>query len=251
MRLTRTVVLVLATLLVAGVTGCTSGTSGPAVTVFAAESLKPTFTEIGHQFETEHPGVTVAFNFESSSELAIQLIQGATADVFASANTAQMDKVTHAGLVAGAPVNFASNTLVIVTRPGNPERIASFADLTKTDLKVVICQEQVPCGSATRKVEDRTGVRLAPKSEEPKVSDVLTKVVTGEADAGVVYITDALNAGDTVTTVTFPQAAEAVNTYPVAVLKNAPQSDLAQKFVELVTGEAGQKILHAAGFAKP
>ena len=238
-------------LLIAGLAGCSSTAAGVSITVYAAESLRGPFTEIGARFTTDNPGAAIAFNFESSAELATQLTQGATADVFASANTTQMDKVAQAGLLAGDAVAFASNTLVIVTRPGNPEGIASFADLARPGLKVVVCQQQVPCGAATRKVEDSAGVRLTPSSEEPKVSDVLTKVVTGEADAGVVYVTDARNAGGKVTTVAFPQAVDAVNTYPVAVLKNAPQPGLAHKFVELVTGAAGQQILHAAGFAKP
>lgn len=239
-----------ATMLVASLTGCTSTTPAPVITVFAAASLKPAFTDIGQRFETDHPGARVDFNFAGSSELATQLTQGATADVFASANTAQMGKVDHAGLLAGQPVPFAANTLVIVTAPGNPKKIASFADLTEPGLNVVVCQQPVPCGAATHQVEDSTRVQVQPVSEEPDVTDVLNKVVTGQADAGLVYITDALNAAALVTTVRFPEAADAVNTYPIAVLKNAPQSDLAQRFVDLVTSPAGQKILDQAGFAK-
>lgn len=237
--------------LVAGLTGCHSGSSGPSITVFAAHSLEPSFTEIANQFKTDNPGTRVSLNFGSSAELATQLTQGATADVFASANAAQMDKVAQAGLLAGNPVDFASNTLVIATHPGNPEKIASFADLTRDGLKVVICQQEVPCGAATHTVEDITKVQLTPRSEEPDVTGVLTKVITGEADAGVVYLTDALHAGDKVTMVTFPQADDAVNTYPIAVLRNAPQAELARKFVDLVTGAAGWKVLDAAGFGKP
>jgi molybdate transport system substrate-binding protein len=116
---------------------------------------------------------------------------------------------------------------------------------------VVVCAPQVPCGSATKKVEQATGVTLAPVSEESQVSDVLNKVVTGQADAGLVYITDAIGAGNKVTSVPFPESAGAVNTYPIAVLKKSQNADLARKFVDLVTGEAGQKTLSAAGFAKP
>lgn len=237
-------------MLAASLTGCSSTAPAPVITVFAAASLKPAFTDIGQRFETDHPGARVDFNFAGSSELATQLTQGATADVFASANTAQMDKVDHAGLLAGPPVPFAANTLVIVTAPGNPHKIASFADLTEPGLDVVVCQQVVPCGAATHHVEDTTRVQVQPVSEEPDVTDVLNKVVTGQADAGLVYVTDALNAGEKVTTVRFPEAADAVNTYPIAVLKDASQSDLAQRFVDLVTGPAGQKILVQAGFAK-
>lgn len=241
----------LAVMLSAGVTGCGSDSSSPSLTVFAAASLKAVFTEIGARFEADSPGTDVAFNFAGSSELATQLTQGARADVFASANTAQMDKVADAGLLAGPAVRFAANSLVIVTAPGNPKQITSFADLARPDLDVVVCQRPVPCGSAARRIEDSTHVQLHPVSEEPDVTDVLDKVRTGQADAGLVYVTDARTAGDAVTTVRFPEAAGAVNVYPIAVLNDSPQSGLAQRFVELVTGPQGQDILLRHGFAKP
>jgi molybdate transport system substrate-binding protein len=162
-----------------------------------------------------------------------------------------MDKAKQAGLLAGDPVNFASNTLTIAVAPGNPKKIASFKDLTQQGLNVVVCAPQVPCGSATQKVEQATGVKLNPVSEESSVTDVLNKVTSGEADAGLVYVTDAKSAGDKVTEVSFPEAAGAVNTYPIATLKDSKNQELAKKFVDLVTGEAGQKVLNAAGFAKP
>jgi molybdate transport system substrate-binding protein len=258
MRLSR-VLVGLAMMLLAGTVACgskspsssqSSPTSGTIV-VFAAASLKPSFTKISQQFKTDNPSSDVNFEFMGSSELATQLSQGATADVFASADTAQMDTVAKAGLVAGNPTNFASNTLVIVTAPGNPKQLGSFADLNKPGLNVVICQKPVPCGSATQRIEDSTGVRLHPVSEELSVTDVLNKVTTGQADAGLVYVTDAISAKDKVTTVKFPEAAGAVNVYPIAVLKKAPQPALAQKFVAMVTGDAGQNILAQSGFAKP
>lgn len=221
------------------------------VVVFGAASLKPAFTRISQQFTGENPGSTVDFEFAGSSELATQLTQGATADVFASADTAQMDAVAKAGLLAGNPTNFASNTLVIVTAPDNPKRLGSFADLARPGLSVVICQQPVPCGAATRRIEDSTRVHLNPVSEELSVTDVLNKVTTGQADAGLVYVTDARSAGNKVATVQFPEAAAAVNVYPIAVLKHAPQPALAQKFVAMVTGAAGQNILSQYGFAKP
>lgn len=252
--------LLLATMLLAGLMSCSSKSpsSSPSqpsqasgsIVVFAAASLKPAFTQISQQFKTDNPGSGVDFDFGGSSELATQLTQGATADVFASADTAQMDTVTKAGL-AGDPTNFASNTLVIVTAPGNPKNIGSFADLAKPGLNLVICQKPVPCGSATQRVEDSTRVRLNPVSEELSVTDVLNKVTTGQADAGLVYVTDAHSAGSKVTTVNFPEATGAVNVYPIGVLKKAPKPTLAQKFVALVTSDAGQKILAQSGFAKP
>ncbi len=219
--------------------------------VFAAASLNKAFTQIGTRFKADNPGTDVKFNFAGSSDLATQLTQGATADVFASADTAQMDKVAKAGLLAADPVAFATNTLVIVTAPGNPKHVASFGDLAAPGLDVVVCQRPVPCGAATARVEDATGTHLHPVSEELSVTDALNKVTSGQADAALVYLTDAQNAGAKVTTVKFPEAAGAVNVYPIATLKKAPQAALAQKFLALVTGDAGQQILREAGFVKP
>jgi molybdate transport system substrate-binding protein len=247
--------LVIAALSVLLIGGCGSPEKPAAenqkIMVFAAASLKKTFTDLGEQFKTENPGASVEFSFAGSSDLVTQLTQGAQADVFASADTKNMDKAAQAGLLAGDPVNFASNTLTIAVAPGNPKKIASFKDLTEQGLNVVVCAPQVPCGAATKKVEQATGVTLSPVSEESSVSDVLNKVTTGQADAGLVYVTDAKGAGDQVAAVSFPEAADAVNTYPIAVLKESKNPELARKFVDLVTGEAGQKVLSAAGFAKP
>jgi molybdate transport system substrate-binding protein len=255
----------LSALLLVGLTACGSDSgnnnpsssgaapAGGSLTVYAAASLKKTFTDIGEQFKTDNPGWNVEFTFAGSSDLVTQLTQGAKADVFASADTNNMAKASTAGLLSGDPVNFASNTLVIVTAPGNPKKVASFADLARPDLSAVVCAPQVPCGSATEKVEQATKVTVNPVSEESSVTDVLTKVTSGQADAGVVYVTDALGVGDKVTEVGFAEstAAAAVNTYPIAVLKSAADATAAKKFVDLVTSEAGQKILSQAGFAKP
>jgi len=225
--------------------------AGGQLVVLAAASLKKTFTDIGEQFKTDNPGWSVDFTFAGSSDLVTQLTQGAKADVFASADAKNMDKATQAGLLSGDPVNFASNTLVIVTAPDNPKKVSSFADLTKPGLSVVVCAPQVPCGSATKQVEEATKVALDPVSEESSVTDVLTKVTSGQADAGVVYVTDAIGAGDKVAQVDFAGSSVAVNTYPIAVLKSATDADAAKKFIALVTSEAGQKVLSQAGFAKP
>lgn len=248
------------------VTGCSSGggtradspTSAAAssevsgdLTVFAAASLKATFTELGTRFEAEHPGSTVTFSFAGSSDLVTQLTQGAPADVFASADTANMTKAVDAGLLTGAPVNFATNTLTIVTPPGNPKNIASFADLARPDTTVVVCAPQVPCGAATTKIEQSTGTSLTPVSEESSVTDVLGKITSGQADAGLVYVTDASGAGDKVTAVPFPESSGAVNTYPIAVLEDSANSAAAQAFVDLVSGPEGRTVLQDAGFAAP
>ena len=232
-------------------TGSSSAPAGGTLSVYAAASLKQTFTDIGEQFEKDHPGWSVDFTFAGSSDLVTQLTQGAKGDVFASADTKNMDKAASAGLLSGDPVDFASNTLAIVVAPGNPKQVTSFADLTKPGVTVVACAPQVPCGSATERVEQATKVTLEPVSEESSVTDVLNKVTTGQADAGLVYVTDALGVGDKVTKVDFPEAAAAVNTYPIAVLKSATDAAAAKQFVDLVTGDAGQKILSQAGFAKP
>jgi molybdate transport system substrate-binding protein len=248
----RPVLAATSLLLLAALTGCGSEpTGGETLTVYAAASLKQPFTAIGEQFKTDHPGWSVDFTFAGSSDLVTQLTQGATADVFASADTKNMDKAAAAGLLSAGPVDFASNTLAIVVAPGNPKNVMTFADLARPGLSVVSCAPQVPCGSATEKVERATKVTLDPVSEESSVTDVLNKVTSGQADAGVVYVTDALGAGDEVTKVEFPEASAAVNTYPIAVLKSAADADAADQFVDLVTGETGRKILSQAGFAKP
>ena len=228
-----------------------ASTSQQTLTVFAAASLKTTFTTLGEQFEASHPGVQVAFSFAGSSDLVTQIQSGAPADVFASADTKNMEKATSDNLVEGAPVNFASNTLQIAVPPDNPAKIAAFADLAKPGVNVVVCAPAVPCGSATQKVETATGITLKPVSEEASVTDVLNKVTSGEADAGLVYVTDVKTAGDKVTGVTFPEAKEAVNVYPIATLAASKQQELAKEFVTLVTGPDGQKVLADAGFGQP
>jgi molybdate transport system substrate-binding protein len=236
-------------------TGCGSLSpaepAGGKLTVFAAASLKKAFSELGERFTTDNPGTDVEFSFAGSADLVTQLTQGAPADVVATADTKNMDRVAAAGLLAGTPVNIATNTLTIVVAPGNPKKIASFRDLAAPELSVVVCAPQVPCGSATTTVEQATGVALTPVSEESQVTDVLGKVLTGQADAGVVYVTDAQGAGDKVTAVAFPEAAGAVNTYPIGILGQAQNPGLARKFVEFVTAEVGRKVLSAAGFGPP
>lgn len=246
-----------ALLLTAACGNASSGAGGASqaetqtLTVFAAASLKGTFTELGRQYETNHPGTKVAFSFAGSSDLVTQLQGGAPADVFASADTRNMDKATGDNLIEGTPVNFASNTLEIAVPSDNPAKVTSFQDLTKDGVKVVVCAAQVPCGSATQKVEEATGLTIKPVSEESSVTDVLNKVTSGEADAGVVYKTDVMSAGDKVTGITFPESSKAVNVYPIGVLAGSRNSDAAQQFVDLVTGAEGRKILTQAGFSAP
>jgi molybdate transport system substrate-binding protein len=226
-------------------------TPASSIMVFAALPLKPPFTLLAGKFQTDNPGATVDFDFATSAELANKLAQGAKADVFASADSAQMDTVIKADLTSSDPVNFASNTLVIVTAPGDPKQIRSFADLARPDLRVAVCQASAPCGAGVQHIEDNTGVHFNPVSEESIGAAVLARVANGAADAGLVYMNDAHRAGDKVGTVRFPESADAVNIYPIVALKKAAQSALAQKFVDLVTGATGQQVLSQAGFASP
>ncbi|MCW2831011.1 MAG: Molybdate-binding protein [Aeromicrobium sp.] len=225
--------------------------SATTITVFAAASLKGTFTEIGQRFEDAHPGVTVTFNFAGSSDLVAQIQEGAPADVFAAADLRNMDKATRDDLVEGDPVDIAKNTLEIATPPDNPAEVASIDDLAGPDIKVVLCAAEVPCGAAAIGVEEAAGIDIRPVSEEQSVTDVLGKVISGEADAGLVYVTDVKAAGDQVLGVTFPEAADVVNTYPIAALSGSDHLDVAHAFVSYVAGPEGQSVLAAAGFAKP
>jgi molybdate transport system substrate-binding protein len=221
------------------------------LTVFTAASLTSTFTELGRTFEAAHKGVTVSFSFGGSSDLAAQIQQGAPADVFASADTKNMDKAVSAHAVEGTPVSFASNTLEIAVPPDDPAGVRSLRDLAKPATKVVLCAPEVPCGAAALKVEAAAKVRIKPVSEEQSVTDVLTKVESGEADAGLVYVTDVRAAGAKARGVTFPESSDAVNTYPIAALATSRHPALAKEFVDLVTGAEGRSVLAHAGFAKP
>ena len=249
-----------ATVLLTSLAGCgSSDTTNPdadapkaaTITVFAAASLKGAFTEIGAEFEKANPGVTVTFNFAGSADLVSQIQQGAPADVFASADTKNMDKATGDDLVDGTPADFATNTLEIATPPGNPAKIDSFDDLARPGVKVVLCAPEVPCGAAAEGVEKAGGVDITPVSEEQSVTDVLGKVISGEADAGLVYVTDVEAAGDKVVGVTFPESGDVVNTYPIASLAGSSSPEVARAFADFVTGTKGQAVLAATGFAKP
>jgi molybdate transport system substrate-binding protein len=220
------------------------------LTVYAAASLTAPFKDIAKQFEADHEGVRVALSFGGSSDLASQIQQGAPADVFASADTANMDKLVDAGLSSGDPQSFATNVLEIATPPGNPADIENFQDLAEDGVKVVVCAPEVPCGAAAQQVAEKAGVTLHPVSEEQSVTDVLGKVTSGEADAGVVYVTDVQAAGDDVEGVEFPESSEVVNTYPIVAVEGADEGGLANEFIEMVLGDTGRQILHAAGFGK-
>ncbi|MFJ2263002.1 molybdate ABC transporter substrate-binding protein [Streptomyces sp. NPDC087844] len=221
------------------------------VTVFAAASLKESFTALGEEFEKEHPGTRVTFSFGGSDSLAASITGGAPADVFASASPKTMKIVTDAGNASGTPATFVRNELEIATLPGNPDRIASLKDLTESGLKVVLCDKEVPCGAATQKALDASKLKLTPVSYEQDVKAALTKVELKEADAAVVYKTDVRAADDKVEGVEFPESDDAVNDYPIVPLKDAQNTEGAKAFIALVRSAEGQKVLTAAGFLKP
>lgn len=186
--------------------------------------------------------------FAGSSDLASQINEGAPADVFASANEKQMDAVSDH--VDGAPELFASNTLTIAVPRGNPGGVTDFASLANPDLKVVVCAPEVPCGAATVAIEESLGVTLSPVSELTNVTDVLGAVSSGEADAGLVYVTDIARAPG-VGGIPFAGSEAAVTRYPIAVLTSSHGRDDARGFVDLVLGPKGRAALASAGFGAP
>ena len=228
------------------------------LTVFAAASLTDVFTELGEQLETENPGLDVQFNFAGSSALAAQIEQGAPTDVFASADEAQMQRVTDAGL-ADDPQVFAENVLMLAFPPDNPAGITQpegagiprLADLVTSDLTMAVCAPEVPCGAAAARVLDSAGLAGVPDTFEDDVRGVLTKVELGEVDAGLVYLSDVYAAGDAVLAYAFREAEAAHNRYPVAVLREAPNPAAAQAFADLLLSEEGQRALADARFLQP
>jgi len=219
------------------------------VAVSAAASLQGAFDKAISEFESAHPEVKITANYDGSSTLATQINGGAKVDVFASADEANMAKVTDPGL-ASDPAIFAKNTLVVVTPSGNPGDVKTLQDLANPGLKVVLCAPEVPCGAASQTLLKNADVTVRPASLEQNVTAVLTKVQNDEADAGLVYKTDAATS-DQVTSFT-PEGADAVvNSYPIVVLKDAPNKAAAQAFVDFVTGSDGQAILASFGFDKP
>jgi molybdate transport system substrate-binding protein len=238
--------------LAVAVAGCSSHHQPTtSITVFASSSLIKSFGEIGKQFKAENPGTSVEFIFASSADLASQLTDGADADVFAAGDLPDMATVTRAGLVAGSPVNFASNKLAIAVAPGNPAKVTSFADLNRPGLRVAVCGRPGVCASDMQRIEEKTGVHLHPAAEDTTTVDIVKNVTEGKVDAGLVYTTDALTAGDNISWFNFPESAVAASLYSVGLMKDSDQAPLARKFINLVTGNTGRAILRSAGFAEP
>jgi molybdate transport system substrate-binding protein len=221
------------------------------VTVFAAASLTNAFTELGEAFTSANPETVVLFNFAASSALVAQIGQGAPADVFASADLINMTKLVEAGHHAGEPVVFTTNLAQIIVEARNPRGIAGVADLANEDLIVISCAPEVPCGRYAQQVLDNAGVTVRFSSFEENPRAVVSKVTLGEADAGIVYVTDVIAAGDAAAGVEIPTDVNVIAEYPITVTRAARSPQAAQDFIEFVRSDDGQAILGSYGFGTP
>jgi molybdate transport system substrate-binding protein len=235
----------------AGASGSSSPKLSGTLVVFAATSLTDAFDKIGAQFHQANPGVTVKFNYNGSSSLATSINQGAPADVFASAAPANMKTVTDAGNAADTPKIFASNTGEILVEKGNPDHITSVSQLANPAVKVVVCAPEVPCGAVATAIFKNADVTVKPVSEETNVGGVVTKVTLGEADAGIVYVTDAKANEGKATGVPIPANENDTTEYPIAEVKGAPNASAATAFISFVLGSQGQQVLASFGFMPP
>ena len=217
------------------------------ITVFAAASLTDAFTELGTTFESDNPDASVEFNFGASSALREQILAGAPADVFASANTSNMDQVVDGG-AASDPEDFVTNLLEIAVPAGNAAGVTRLDDFANADLLIGLCAEEVPCGEFGREALANAGVTPSIDTNEPDVRSLLTKVENGDLDAGIVYHTDVLAAGDAVQGIEIPDEDNVVATYPIAALSGSDRAGLAAAFVEFVLSDAGQQVLGTFGF---
>jgi molybdate transport system substrate-binding protein len=228
--------------------GCSRGGDDDQVVVFAAASLNDAFGALAEGFEAAHSGTDVVVNAAASSELATQIVEGAPADVFASADLENMNRIVDAAAVDGAPRVFVVNRPEIMVEHGNPLGIESVADLADPDLVVVVCAPEVPCGHYAAETFVNAGVDVVPDSYEVNVRSVVTKIVAGEADAGIVYATDVQAAGDAADGVAVPNDVGVVAEYSIAVLADAPNPTMAHEFVAYVDDDRGRSILESYGF---
>jgi len=248
------VLLVLASCGGGALESSTTSSTGPpsgTITVFAASSLTDAFGRVGDELTGRYPGAHFIFNYGSSSTLATQIVNGAPADVFASADEINMKQVADAALVAGSASVFATNRLQIAVAPGNPKRVASLADLARRDLVVVLAAPSVPAGRYALDALGKAGVSLVPASQELDVRAVLNKVALGEADAGIVYVTDVISAAGRVAGVDIPEQHQVVARYPVATLRDSRNGRVSSLFVEFLLGPGGQRVLGSFGFTRP
>lgn len=233
-------------------TSCDVGGAPPddSIRVFAAASLTDAFGAVADAFEEANPDVAVELSFAGSSSLREQVLEGAPADVFASADPSSMEAVVEAG-EADSPRVFATNHLQIVVPAGNPAGVEGLDDLADDELLVGLCAAEVPCGDLARQVLERAGVRPALDTNEPDVRALLTKVEAGELDAGIVYVTDVVGAGDAVEGVDIPAEHDVEATYPIARLTGSGDPEAASAFVEFVLDDDGQGVLAEFGFGRP
>ncbi|WP_053203437.1 molybdate ABC transporter substrate-binding protein [Jiangella muralis] len=221
------------------------------VTVLAAASLTESFETLSDQLRATYPDLEIVYSFGPSSGLVEQLLAGAPADVLATADTKTMDEAVAGGVVDGEPRIFARNTLALAVPAGNPGDVTGLADLANPDLRIAICEPQVPCGGAAQRLLDAAGVTAAPDTLTTDVKEAASLVALGEADAALIYLTDAAAEGDAVETIDVPESEQVVNDYPVAVLTDAPNPDGAWAVADAITGEPGRSILGEAGFLTP
>jgi molybdate transport system substrate-binding protein len=226
-----------------------SGLQGE-VLVSAAASLTDAFAEVESAFEAANRGVDVVLNLGSSSSLREQILEGAPADVFASANTSNMDQVVEAGEAASAQI-FVTNLLQIAVPAGNEAGVTSLADFADEDLLIGLCAEDVPCGDFGRQALENAEVTPAVDTNEPDVRALLTKIEAGELDAGIVYVTDVMSTAGAVEGIEIPEEDNVIASYPIAALVNVPNPDAAAAFVAFVLSDDGQTILNDFGFSSP
>ncbi|CED90112.1 molybdate ABC transporter substrate-binding protein [Actinomyces succiniciruminis] len=231
-----------------GSTATSAGVSGQVV-VFAAASLQDAFEDLAEDFQKANPDVSVTFDFQGSQDLVAALSEGAAADVLATANNSTMNDAAAQSLVEDQ-TEFATNVLTLIVPAGNPAGVTGLDDGTLDGADLVICAPEVPCGEATQTLATQLDVTLTPVSEEQKVTDVRGKVESGEADAGIVYTTDATDAGNAVEVIALPDN-DVVNHYPIALTRGATNPDAAQAFIDLALSDAGQAILAEYGFGAP
>jgi molybdate transport system substrate-binding protein len=221
------------------------------ITVFAGSSLTDAFKKAGEQLKLKNPGTEYVFNFGSSSTLATQIINLAPADVFASADDTNMQKIVDAKLNDGTPAIFVGNRLQIAVAAGNPKGITGVADLAKPGLIVVLAAPTVPAGKYAQESLQKAGVTVKVASQEADVRAVLNKVTLGEADAGIVYVTDVKAAGARVTGVAIPEQHQAIARYPIAVVKETKNPRLAKAYLDYLLSDEGQRLLAEFGFSRP
>lgn len=220
------------------------------ITILAAASLTESLDELAAQFEEAHPDVDVVISYGGSSALAEQIVSGSPADIFFSANESTMTTVTDAGLTVDPRV-LLTNVLEIAVPAGNPGGVTGLADFADADLTIALCDPAVPCGSAAEKLFAATGITPSVDTLEEDVKAALTKVALGEVDAALVYVTDVKAAGDEVEGIEVPEAADVVNAYPISLLTDAADADLAQAFIDFVSSAEALEVFTDAGFGTP